>query len=184
MGFYQIKTNILFKSFDVVLLQKVYKRIFLKKLLAVFILFFMTANINANTKTIHVLVALCDDTYQGIVPTSFFLGNDQNPKTNLYWDAMYRFKSYFDRQKYRELIKTEKVDEFILERAIYKYKIKDIYIVADAYNGKNMKNILRDYFDYLAGLHVIPTTGNMATEGYVVCEVTDGFVKIIFQIKR
>lgn len=114
----------------------------------------MTANINANTKTIHVLVALCDNIYQGIVPTSFSLGNGQNPKTNLYWGAMYGFKSYLDKQKDWELIKTEKVDEVILERAIYKHKIKDIYIVADAYNGKNMKNILRDYFDYIAGLHV------------------------------
>ena len=130
------------------------KKIFMKKLLIIFILFFVATNIYANTKIIHILVALCDNKYQGIVPTSRSLGNGQNPKTNLYWGAMYGVKSYLNKQKDWELLRLEKVDEIILERVIFKHKTKDIYIVADAYNGKNMKDALRDYFDYLAGLHI------------------------------
>ncbi len=40
-----------------------------------------------STKTIHVLVALCDNTYQGIVPVPEKIGNGQNPDQNLYWGS-------------------------------------------------------------------------------------------------
>lgn len=46
-------------------------------------------------KTIHVFVALCDNANQGIVPVPESLGNGQDPKSNLYWGAIYGLKSYF-----------------------------------------------------------------------------------------
>ena len=51
----------------------------------------------AQTKTIHVYVALCDNKNQGIVPVSKTLGNGQNPTTNLYWGAAYGIRTFFDR---------------------------------------------------------------------------------------
>lgn len=105
----------------------------------------------ASTKSIHVLVALCDNFYQGIFPVSYSLGNGQNPKTNLYWGAMYGAKTYFDKQKEWVLVSSKSVDKIVLQRAIYKHKTKDVYLVLDAYNGKNMKETLKDYFAYLAG---------------------------------
>lgn len=41
-------------------------------------------NFDKNTKTIHVLVALCDNKYQGIVPVPEKIGNGQDPDQNLY----------------------------------------------------------------------------------------------------
>ena len=42
----------------------------------------------AETKTIHVLVALCDNKYQKIVPVPQAIGNGQDPKNNLYWGLL------------------------------------------------------------------------------------------------
>src|SRR5262245_13744302 len=43
----------------------------------------------------HVVVALCDNLNQGIVPVPKALGNGQDPARNLYWGARYGVKTYF-----------------------------------------------------------------------------------------
>lgn len=45
--------------------------------------------------SVQVIVALCDNENQGIAPVPAALGNGQNPKTNLYWGAMYGLRSFF-----------------------------------------------------------------------------------------
>lgn len=46
----------------------------------------------------HVIVALCDNLHQGIVPVPRAIGNGQNPRSNLYWGAGYGVRSYFSRK--------------------------------------------------------------------------------------
>ena len=46
----------------------------------------------------HVIVALCDNRYQGIVPVPRRLGNGQDPRSNLYWGAAYGVRTYFPRR--------------------------------------------------------------------------------------
>jgi len=43
----------------------------------------------------HVIVALCDNLHQGIVPVPKAIGNGQDPKSNLYWGAGYGLRFYF-----------------------------------------------------------------------------------------
>jgi hypothetical protein len=50
--------------------------------------------ITNNARVIHVLVALCDNEFQGIVPVLAHLGNGEDTAKNLYWGAMYGVKSY------------------------------------------------------------------------------------------
>lgn len=45
--------------------------------------------------SVHIMVALCDNTYQCIVPVPKGIGNGQNPATNLYWGCGYGIKTYF-----------------------------------------------------------------------------------------
>src|SRR6476661_8623706 len=52
-----------------------------------------------NVKVIHVLVALCDNINQGIVPVSARLGNGQDPTTNLYWGAAFGVKTFFSKSQ-------------------------------------------------------------------------------------
>ena len=86
-------------------------------------------------------VALCDNVNQGIVPVPDHLGNGQDPKSNLYWGAGYGVKSFF---KYKAtewtLVKTlQSGNPSILERILFKHKTKEVYMLADAYDGAKIK---------------------------------------------
>lgn len=112
------------------------------RLLLYFLLFMLFSNAQDSEKsqTIHVFIALCDNLNQGIVPVSQALGNGQDPKNNLYWGALYGVKTHFKRSKdwtYLKTIKTE--NSQILERVLFKHKTTKTYILADAYDGKYIK---------------------------------------------
>ncbi len=107
---------------------------------------------NSELKTIHVYVALCDNINQGIVPVSKTLGNGQDPKNNLYWGAMYGVKSYFKRSKDWTLISTKvNLDTFVLERLLFKHNTSNTFLLADAYDGKYIKNTTIDFLEATAG---------------------------------
>ncbi|RKE46972.1 hypothetical protein [Sphingobacterium detergens] len=105
---------------------------------------------DSTTRTIHVLVALCDNTYQGIVPVPKAIGNGQDPVNNLYWGCEYGIKTYFNRSKDWKLLKKYKAKDAILERLVYKHRSENYYLVADAYDGKEIKLCT---VDFLRGLH-------------------------------
>ncbi|MEP7377748.1 MAG: hypothetical protein ABI675_30385 [Chitinophagaceae bacterium] len=92
-------------------------------------------------KTIHVFVALCDNKYQGIVPVPASIGNGQDAKNNLYWGAGYGIKAFFGkRSRDWELISTQANPvEHILERLLLKHRSKNIYLLADAYDGQYIR---------------------------------------------
>lgn len=52
----------------------------------------------AKMKVVHVVVALCDNKYQGIVPVPAMIGNGQDPSNNLYWGAAYGVKTFMKKQ--------------------------------------------------------------------------------------
>jgi len=109
-------------------------------------------NLVAETRTIHILVALCDNDYQGIVPVTRELGNGQNPKSNLYWGAAYGIKTYFRKQKDWIFIEQSPSPSFhILERIVFKHSSKDAYIVADAYDGRFISETINDLFAFASG---------------------------------
>jgi len=106
----------------------------------------ITAKKNAGIKTIHVFVALCDNKYQGIVPVAERIGNGQNAATNLYWGAAYGIKTFFNKSGEWKLIETKKDPaEHILERLLFKHKTKNIYLLADAYDGQYIKQTTIDF---------------------------------------
>jgi len=97
-------------------------------------------------KTIHVFVALCDNKYQGIVPVPESIGNGQNPKTNLYWGAAYGVKTFFSKSDEWKIVETKKNPaENILERTLFKHKTKNIYLLADGYDGQFIKQTTIDF---------------------------------------
>jgi hypothetical protein len=116
------------------------------------ILCFSFSKPEESVKTIHVFVALCDNENQGIVPVPSKLGNGQDPKNNLYWGALYGVKTYFKNSKDWTLVKyIESENSKILERLLFKHKHSDTYILADAYDGKNIKETTVDYIEATAG---------------------------------
>jgi hypothetical protein len=103
-------------------------------------------------RTIHVFVALADNKNQGIVPVAAILGNGDDPKRNLYWGSAYGYKTFFIRSADWQLIACQqKPKSSILERCIFKYRQQNVYLVADAYQGKQIKQAIVDFLDAAAG---------------------------------
>ena len=101
--------------------------------------------------TIHVLVALCDNKYQGIVPVPARIGNGQDPANNLYWGCAGGIRTYFKNSKHWQLVKQYRIDETRLERVVFKHKRHNYYLVADAYDGKLIKNCTIDFLRSCSG---------------------------------
>ncbi|WP_299225411.1 hypothetical protein [uncultured Psychroserpens sp.] len=129
-----------------------------------FILFFAAVHFGfsqSQPKTIHVFVALCDNVNQGIVPVPAKLGNGQDIKSNLYWSALYGVKTYFKNSKDWSLLSSEKdITNHILERVLFKHKATNTYLLADAYDGKYIKQTTIDFLEASAGRNKIELTYN------------------------
>lgn len=108
-------------------------------------------------RTIHVLVALCDNKYQGIVPVPAGIGNGQNARTNLYWGAGYGIKTYFNKSKEWKPVKEEfsisnaGPKEMILESILFRHVSEPVYLLAEAYNGKFIDTTIGDFLQAAAG---------------------------------
>lgn len=104
---------------------------------------------------VHVLVPLCDNEHQGIVPTSASLGNGMSTKSNLYWATSKGMKRYFKEQQDWKLLQTfSNPNEHVLERVIFERQFENgavVKMIVDAYRGDRMEACLVDYFASLAG---------------------------------
>lgn len=109
----------------------------------------------SNPRTVHVFVALADNNNQGIVPVAAILGNGDDPEHNLYWGSAYGYKTFFIRSADWQLIACQqKPKSGILERCIFKHRQQNVYLVADAYQGKQIKQTILDFLDAAAGDNV------------------------------
>ena len=100
----------------------------------------------------HVIVALADNQYQGIVPIPAAIGNGDDPARNLYWGAGYGLKTYFTRSASWELVSPCKARKLpVLERCIFRKRDSDVYVVADAYRGREIKRAITDFLAFAAG---------------------------------
>lgn len=94
-----------------------------------------------SAKVIHVFTALCDNKYQGIVPVPAKIGNGRDPGNNLYWGAAYGVKSFLKKQPHWKLIETlqNEQPDAVMERCVFKHSTENVYLIADAYDGKQIK---------------------------------------------
>lgn len=103
-------------------------------------------------RIVHVLVALCDNENQGIVPVPAFLGNGEDPAKNLYWGAAFGVKTFFSRSKnWVKLAQMDNPKENVLERIVFKHTTQNVYLVADAYRGSKMRETIDDFFSAVSG---------------------------------
>jgi hypothetical protein len=101
---------------------------------------------------IHVFVALCDNKYQGIVPVSASLGNGDDPKTNLYWGAAFGVKAFFSKSRDWELVTSVgNPSPLILERSVFRHRRQNIFLIADAYRGREISQATLDFLAAAAG---------------------------------
>jgi hypothetical protein len=119
-----------------------------------FLICFSALALRAEAKVIHVLVALCDNEYQGIVKVPPKIGNGKDFNNNLYWGCGYGIRTFFKKQPEWKLLKTvSKPKTGILERIVFKHVSKEVFLVADAYDGELIKQTTIDLLNFSAGLN-------------------------------
>ena len=104
---------------------------------------------------VHVIVALCDNKNQGIVPVSESLGDGERPDTNLYWGAAYGARTFFDKSpKWEKLGTLDPPSKQVLERVGYQHRKTGTVLIADAYRGYEIKKSMVDFFSAAAGKNI------------------------------
>lgn len=105
-------------------------------------------------RTIHVFVALADNKNQGIVPVPARLGNGEDPENNLYWGSAYGIKTFFLRSSEWQLILDRQAPKAeVLERCVFKHRNSNVYLVADAYRGIQIRQAVLDFLEAASGTH-------------------------------
>jgi hypothetical protein len=95
-------------------------------------------------QVVHAFVALCDNATQGIVPVPAKIGNGDDPAHNLYWGCSDGLRSYFGSSKQWRMVQSQQreVPSPILEECLFKHRERDLWLVAQAYRGANIKDCL------------------------------------------
>ena len=107
---------------------------------------------DSSLRTVHVFVALADNQHQGIVPVAAILGNGEDAERNLYWGSAYGVKTFFARSgDWTRISCGEKPKAEILERCVFRYRAANVYLVADAYRGIEIKQSILDFLDAAGG---------------------------------
>jgi hypothetical protein len=106
---------------------------------------------DSSWKTIHVFVALCDNTYQGIIPVPAAIGNGEDKEHNLYWGCSLGISAYFKASKEWKLVRKYQIDSIKLERLVFQHLSAKYFLVADAYRGKDIKTCTIDFLNACSG---------------------------------
>jgi len=115
------------------------------------------AGARVKTRVAHVLVALADNRYQGIVPVPAAIGNGDDPARNLYWGAGYGVRTFFERSEgWQRVGPCMPAKGAVLERCVFLYRFEKardekVYMIADAYRGREIKQAVADFFAFSAG---------------------------------
>lgn len=112
------------------------------------------ASAQPKPRVVHVFVALADNEHQGIIPVPPALGNGEDAGRNLYWGAAYGVRTFFRKSAdWKEVMLVARPRPYILERSIFEHTPSGAILVADAYEGKEIKQALTDFFNAAAGMN-------------------------------
>lgn len=115
---------------------------------------------NGKPIVVHVIVALCDNAHQGIVRVSESLGNGQNVNTNLYWGAMYGFRSFLtnpNQANFKVVSCQDSPVPGVLQKMVLYKQIKrsnvfrDVLVVGEAWDGREMEKAVKRFLSIAAG---------------------------------
>lgn len=110
------------------------------------------ASAQSALRTVHVFVALADNAHQGIVPVPAKLGNGEDAERNLYWGSAGGVKTFFSRATEWERVGCGlKAKAQVLDRCVFKFRAANVYLIADAYRGTEIKQAITDFLDSAAG---------------------------------
>lgn len=103
-------------------------------------------------ETIHIFVALADNASQGLVPVPAKIGDGDKPDANLYWGCDEGVQAWFSRSKrWQRIAGAVPPQPDILERLVFRHTNKDVWLVADAWRGREIRRCLQGYVRAAAG---------------------------------
>lgn len=106
----------------------------------------------AQSRLIHVCVALCDNDSQGIVPVPKKIGNGNDPNANLYWGCGYGVRTFFSNaDDWQKLATVKNPATHVLERCVFKHRRYDVWLVADAYKGARIRQCTEKFLENASG---------------------------------
>jgi hypothetical protein len=116
------------------------------------------------SKTIRVFVALADNR-QGIAPVPAKIGNGDDPENNLYWGCDDGLKVYFSRSasRWKRVGIQKHPSQGVLERLTFQHKTRDYTLIADAYQGTQIRRAINDY----CYASVVGPKGKLALAAYI-----------------
>ncbi|HEX7180590.1 MAG TPA: hypothetical protein VF756_02015 [Thermoanaerobaculia bacterium] len=86
------------------------------------------------------------------MPVPEKIGNGDDPKNNLYWGAAYGVKSFFRRARDWTLIsEVTNPKPAVLERCVFKHRTEPVYLIADAYRGREIRQSTLDFLKFASG---------------------------------
>lgn len=133
----------------------------MKTLKTVILIFLAINELHAEElKKIHIFVALCDNAHQGIVPVSASLGNGQNPKSNLYWGALYGVETFLKRKgsPWNFVSSLELPDKHVLKSSLFHHSESNALLLAEAYDGAHMRETIEDFLSSVKTVFPRPAT--------------------------
>src|SRR5262249_14694700 len=103
-------------------------------------------------RVVHVFVALADNVHQGIIPVPAALGNGDDADRNLYWGAAFGVRTFLRKSAdWEQIGDTLYHGGPIIETRFFRHKASGTYLVADAYRGSAIKQVVTDFFSAAAG---------------------------------
>ncbi len=106
----------------------------------------------------HVVVALCDNKYQGIVPVPADLGDGDDPKSNLYWGALYGVKTHFSRHDdWVRVVISAPSDPAVLDRVAFRSTVErngenvNAFLIAEAWRGREIRAATTRFLQLVGG---------------------------------
>ncbi len=113
---------------------------------------------NGKPLVAHISVALADNEYQWIAKVPAAIGNGQDPSNNLYWGAMYGLKTFLSKKRgWNKVSYNGGIPNGVLERIVLSKqvsiggKIVSMYLVADAWDGRNIAETVNNTVKMAAG---------------------------------
>ena len=117
-----------------------------------FILLLFASLESAAIRVVHVIVALADNENQGIAKLPGAFGDGSSPAANLNWGAGRGMKSHFDWAPEWQRLEAKRPDlPHILDRAVWKHRDSTIYVIADAYDGRSLRQATEDLLLFASG---------------------------------
>lgn len=86
-----------------------------------------------------------------------------------YWGAAFGVRTFFHNSAdWKEVLRVQKPYKGVLERIVFQYRTQNVFLVADAYQGSQIKQALTDFFRTAAGIDVHAGEPKACTIGGVV----------------